>query len=71
MSIFKSKKSAFSKGAKPLFWPVQEIWRYYLPPSEKKFYSTLREKNGSHHACSDDVALPLSLQKNFSWYLHP
>lgn len=44
---------------------LQEIWRCYLPPSEKKFYSTLHKKNCILHACSLDVALPLSLQKFF------
>ena len=63
----KSKISGFSKGANPffLFCTPQEIWRCYLPPSEKKFYSTLHEKKCIHHACSDDLALSLSLQKIF------
>ena len=46
-----------------MFCALQKIWRCYLSPSEKKFYSTLREKNCIHHAYVDDVALPLSLQK--------
>ena len=43
-----------------LFCTLQKIWRFYLSPSGKTFYSTL---HCIHHACIDDVALPLSLQR--------
>ena len=63
----KSKKSNFSKGANSLFWsvPLRKYGDVICPLQKRGFTVTLHKKKCIHHACSDDVALSLSLQKIF------
>ena len=63
----KSKISGFSKGANPLFWsvPLRKYGDVIWPLQKRSFTVTLHKKNCIRHACSDDVALSLSLQKLF------
>ena len=63
----KSKIPGLSKGANPLFWsvPLRKYGDVICPLQKRSFTVTLHEKKCIHHACSDDVALSLSLQKIF------